>query len=126
MNRTLTKEQIQKIWDRIITGHAGAKEIDTICDLALNSIPKAFDPEDETTWPEKENREYLVWVLIDDPKISKKRITFPCVLHFIRGRWWEDPYSSGFKDGAPEIEGEIDQSNSVTHYMPIPEAGEDK
>ena len=34
---------------------------EALCNIALNSIPKAFDPEDETTWPENRDKIYTVW-----------------------------------------------------------------
>ena len=60
MNRTLTREQIEETrlcLNRLVRGKdlAGAgnalADIETLCNMALNSIPKAFDAEDETTWP---------------------------------------------------------------------------
>ena len=66
MNRTLTREQIEEYRREIkavlITEsfEEDADGLDLICNMALNSIPKAFDPEDEATWPENGGL-YLVW-----------------------------------------------------------------
>jgi len=57
MNRTLTREEILGLHEYFTKRTGGANcimngvNMTTLCNMALNSIPKAFDPEDETTWP---------------------------------------------------------------------------
>ena len=53
MNRTLTREQINDAVDYYLTGDPTRldKEIQKIRDMALNSIPKAFDAETGPEFP---------------------------------------------------------------------------
>ena len=71
------------------------KELDSVCAQALNSIPKAFDAEDETTWPPAIDCDYVCWCSDDEnPEILA---------------WFEGSNSRNWR------------SNKVTKYMPIPE-----
>jgi len=48
----MNREQIEEIRDYYRSRlNKHSDRIITICNMALNSIPVRFDPEDETTWP---------------------------------------------------------------------------
>ena len=107
MNRTLTREEIEnhiaemkQYQNELIVGGdvypEEAEFIIALCNMALNSIPKAFDVEDETTWPELQGW-YLAWS-------NKWDVNTVFVDSDIFAGFTED----------------------ITHYMPIPEVGESK
>jgi len=90
------------------------KELDSICNMALNSIPKAFDPEDETTWPEKGRA-----VLIEgDCTTLYERLVQLNGMEMIaeRGVWWT----------WHELEGKQWIYCDQFFPTPIPEVGESK
>jgi len=119
MNRTLTREQIEEVLEKcyftcrqhISTNTVGEFVIpvdfmETALRQLLNSIPKAFDPEDETTWPPMETDEESKWVLVLPAGHVDAWIKY-------KGKWsWCERQ-------------DLAQKGRVTHYMPIPEVGEE-
>jgi len=96
---TLTREQIEETWallcekwpaDQHMNYHKGFRNV---FDLALNSIPRPFDPEDETTWPG--DGDHLVEL--------NGGVAF-AVVCFEGGKW--------YRKGA-------DYTNSVSKWQPI-------
>ena len=103
MNKTLTREEIEEIFLPITDGHDGKeyydfdKEMgDTIKSMALNSIPKTFDAKDDRTFP-PESGLYITWS--GSRYITEKR------WDKIEKEWWATTH--------------------VTHWLPIPEVGEE-
>jgi len=108
---TLTQAQIKEMkWafksslDQIIAGGDGdpqdLPELITLCNMALNSIPKAFDQKNPP-----EPGEY--WVIAYDAPY--------------KARWGGEAWLVW--DGAIWMEG---GTFPIAHYMPIPEVGESK
>ena len=116
MNREQIKEKFEAIceaFDFMKADPVYKADLAAIVDLAINSIPKAFNAEDETTWPQQDDN-YLCF-------------------------WWREnakhgPLHSGgkyelTKDTWSRLSGGwIAQKHDqiYTHYMPIPEVGESK
>ena len=90
--------------------------MDELLYTALNSIPRKFDSEDETTWPEKDG-EYLVWC-------DYSKCPNPYEEHLVRQDQWID----GALNMNTTARGKrwLHSIGVATHYMPIPEAGEEK
>jgi len=76
-----------------------ANGIDDICQMALNSIPRPFNPEDKGTWPEKEGK-YLTWIRFGHTEFNI----------WDGERWW-----IGTKNGK-----QIHHPDYVKFYQPIP------
>ena len=104
----MNKEQIEKLWNmgsEILNRPIGSskefrtEDVRLIFDLALNSIPKAFDPEDETTWP-AEDGEYLCFYKNGGIRTVPWYRT-----------WFDSPRTP------EEPWGHV----GINHYMPIPE-----
>ena len=80
--------------------------IETLCNMALNSIPKAFNPYDPDTWPEKADKDKLYIIYREGP--------IPSISPF----WYGG-------DGAPELQKGYAKiiwvDLKVTHFLPIPE-----
>ena len=97
----MNREEINEI---LQYGVSDMNQVRAICDLALNSIPKAFDENDESTWPET-NGEYLVYC--NGGKDGTATLNWIIEIHPDCLNYWSKEYQ-------------------VTHYMPIPEVGESK
>ena len=97
----LSRVQIENILSSYIAdSYLRLSDFQSLCNMALNSIPKAFDAEDQTTWPLVEGA-YFVWVDAGDHEIDV---------------WLKEKKIWAWTNARKE---------NVTHFMPIPEVGED-
>ena len=107
----MNRKQIEE-WLGAIAEYDDIEFLTELGNMALNSIPKAFDPEDETTWPDAVD-DYLVY--LGGHPVSDQRMdwVFKDVATWDSDKWILAPNDK-------------DITARVLKYMPIPEVGESK